>query len=61
MIELRQATIDDAAAIRALTRAAYAKWVKRTGREAKPMTATTVTPCGTIASTCWKSMGAWRR
>jgi ribosomal protein S18 acetylase RimI-like enzyme len=39
MIELRQATIDDAAAIRALTRAAYAKWVKRTGREAKPMTA----------------------
>ncbi len=38
-IALRQARIEDAAAIRALTRIAYAKWVARTGREAKPMTA----------------------
>jgi len=39
MIELRLGTIADAAAIRALTRAAYAKWVPLIGREPKPMTA----------------------
>jgi len=36
---LRQAVAADAAAIRALTRAAYAKWVPLIGREPKPMTA----------------------
>lgn len=35
----RQATDADAAAVRALTRAAYLQWVKRLGREPKPMTA----------------------
>lgn len=38
-VVLRRGTIADAAAIRGLTRAAYPKWVPRTGREAKPMTA----------------------
>jgi ribosomal protein S18 acetylase RimI-like enzyme len=38
-VELRQATAADAAAIRELTRAAYAKWVPLIGREPKPMTA----------------------
>ena len=38
-IELRRATPPDAAAIRQLTRAAYAKWVEPDGREPKPMTA----------------------
>jgi ribosomal protein S18 acetylase RimI-like enzyme len=38
-LELRQATPADAAAIRALTRQAYAKWVPLVGREPKPMTA----------------------
>ena len=38
-MELRQATAADAAAIRALTRDAYAKWVPLIGREPKPMTA----------------------
>jgi len=38
-VELRQATPADAAAIRQLTRAAYAKWVPLSGREPKPMTA----------------------
>lgn len=38
-IEIRQATSGDAAAIRALTREAYAKWVPVTGREPAPMTA----------------------
>jgi len=38
-IELRQATPADAAAIRSLTRAAYAKWVALIGREHQPMTA----------------------
>jgi ribosomal protein S18 acetylase RimI-like enzyme len=37
--ELRQAETADAVAIRALTRAAYAKWVPLIGREPKPMTA----------------------
>ena len=36
--ELRQATPADAAAIRQLTRAAYAKWVPLSSREPKPMT-----------------------
>lgn len=38
-VELRQAMTTDAAAIRELTRAAYAKWVPLIGREPKPMTA----------------------
>lgn len=38
-VELRRGTTADAAAIRALTRAAYAKWVPLIGREPKPMTA----------------------
>ncbi len=38
-MELRQATAADAAAIRDLTRRAYAKWVPLIGREPKPMTA----------------------
>lgn len=38
-IELRRATPSDAAAIRDLTREAYAKWVAVIGREPKPMTA----------------------
>lgn len=38
-IELRRATFSDAAAIRDLTREAYAKWVPLIGREPKPMTA----------------------
>jgi GNAT superfamily N-acetyltransferase len=37
--ELRQGLATDVAAIRALTRAAYAKWVPVIGREPKPMTA----------------------
>lgn len=37
--ELRLATAADADAIRALTRAAYAKWVEPDGREPKPMLA----------------------
>ncbi len=36
---LRRAVATDASAIRDLTRAAYAKWVPRIGREPKPMTA----------------------
>jgi len=36
---LRRATPADAAAVRALSRAAYAKWVPLIGREPKPMTA----------------------
>jgi ribosomal protein S18 acetylase RimI-like enzyme len=39
MVELRQAVAADAAAVRALSRAAYAKWVPLIGREPKPMTA----------------------
>jgi N-acetylglutamate synthase-like GNAT family acetyltransferase len=35
----RRATSADAANVRALTRAAYAKWVSLIGREPKPMTA----------------------
>jgi hypothetical protein len=35
----RRATSADAASVRALTRAAYAKWVSLIGREPKPMTA----------------------
>ena len=38
-IELRRAQPSDAAAIRELTRAAYAKWVPLIGREPRPMTA----------------------
>ncbi len=38
-MDLRQATAADAAAIRELTRTAYAKWVQLIGREPKPMTA----------------------
>ena len=38
-VELRQAMATDAAAIRELTREAYAKWVPLIGREPKPMTA----------------------
>src|ERR1700674_1620652 len=37
--KLRRATAADAAAVRALTRAAYAKWVPLIGREPMPMTA----------------------
>jgi hypothetical protein len=37
MPELRRAVAADAAAVRALTRAAYAKWVPLIGREPKPM------------------------
>jgi len=37
MTELRQARPADAAAVRALTREAYAKWVAVTGREPLPM------------------------
>jgi GNAT superfamily N-acetyltransferase len=37
--ELRQGSATDVAAIRDLTRAAYAKWVPVIGREPKPMTA----------------------
>ena len=37
--ELRQGVATDAPAIRALTRAAYAKWVPLIGREPKPMSA----------------------
>jgi len=36
---LRRATPDDAAAVRALVRAAYAKWVPVIGREPQPMMA----------------------
>lgn len=36
---MRRATDADAAAVRALTRAAYAKWVPLLGREPRPMTA----------------------
>jgi ribosomal protein S18 acetylase RimI-like enzyme len=39
MEEMRQAVVGDAAAIRALTRAAYAKWVPVIGREPTPMRA----------------------
>jgi ribosomal protein S18 acetylase RimI-like enzyme len=39
MVKLVQASYADAAAIRALTRDAYAKWVPLIGREPKPMTA----------------------
>lgn len=38
-IAFRSATPDDAAAIRALVRAAYAKWVPLIGREPRPMNA----------------------
>ncbi len=36
---MRRATVEDAPAIRELTRAAYAKWVPVIGREPTPMTA----------------------
>jgi ribosomal protein S18 acetylase RimI-like enzyme len=39
MMEMRPAVAGDAAAIRALTRAAYAKWVPVIGREPMPMAA----------------------
>jgi ribosomal protein S18 acetylase RimI-like enzyme len=39
MLEMRQAVAADAAAVRALTREAYAKWVPLIGREPKPMQA----------------------
>lgn len=39
MEEMRQAVVGDAAAIRGLTRAAYAKWVPVIGREPLPMAA----------------------
>jgi GNAT superfamily N-acetyltransferase len=39
VITIRLATPADAAAIRDLTRAAYAKWIPVIGREPKPMTA----------------------
>jgi GNAT superfamily N-acetyltransferase len=38
-IEIRPAILEDAAGIRALTRAAYAKWVPLIGREPLPMQA----------------------
>jgi len=38
-LELRRAGAADAAAVRALTRAAYAKWVPLIGREPKPLQA----------------------
>ena len=38
-MSLRRASAADAAAVRALTRAAYAKWVPLVGREPLPMTA----------------------
>jgi GNAT superfamily N-acetyltransferase len=38
-IEIRPAALEDAAGIRALTRAAYAKWVPLIGREPLPMQA----------------------
>ena len=38
-IEIRPALLEDAVAIRALTRAAYAKWVPLIGREPLPMQA----------------------
>jgi len=38
-VVMKRAEETDAAAIRALTRAAYAKWVPLIGREPKPMTA----------------------
>ncbi|WP_421994706.1 GNAT family N-acetyltransferase [Reyranella sp.] len=38
-LELRRAEATDAAAIRDLTRSAYAKWVPLIGREPKPMSA----------------------
>jgi len=38
-IEIRPATLEDAARIRELTRAAYAKWVALIGREPLPMQA----------------------
>jgi GNAT superfamily N-acetyltransferase len=38
-IEIRPAVLEDAAGIRALTRAAYAKWVPLVGREPLPMQA----------------------
>lgn len=37
MVTMRQAVAADAAAVRALTREAYAKWVAVTGREPLPM------------------------
>ena len=37
MFTMRQATVADAAAVRALTREAYRKWVAVTGREPLPM------------------------
>jgi ribosomal protein S18 acetylase RimI-like enzyme len=37
MFTMKQATVADAAAVLALTRAAYAKWVAVTGREPLPM------------------------
>ena len=39
MLSFRRAEAADAAAVRALTRAAYAKWVPVIGREPKPMSA----------------------
>ncbi|MBV8794861.1 MAG: GNAT family N-acetyltransferase, partial [Hyphomicrobiales bacterium] len=38
-VEIRPAVLEDAAGIRALTRAAYAKWVPLIGREPLPMQA----------------------
>jgi uncharacterized protein len=39
LARFRRATLADAAEVRALTRAAYARWVALIGREPKPMTA----------------------
>lgn len=38
-VSIRRATADDAGVLRALTRAAYAKWVPLIGREPRPMAA----------------------
>ena len=48
---LRRATPRDAEAVRALTRAAYAKWVPLIGREPRPMTKTTAARWSSTAST----------
>ncbi len=58
---LRRAVADDAAAVRVLTREAYAKWVTVIGREPLPMRPTMTRRCGGTASTSPFSTAALQR
>ena len=51
-LTVRRAVAADAAAVRDLTRSAYAKWIPPIGREVTPATRTTTRLCEKTLSTC---------